>query len=414
MHCLTDAEIQEIRNQFPALRQIVHGKPLVFLDSAASAQRPVSVSKSLAAAGQMNYANVHRGVYTLSAEATRAFEVSRARACTFINAMRVEEIIFTKGTTEALNLLAHVLGVASLKARDEVLISEMEHHANIVPWQLLADRVGIRLRIIPITSTGELDLVEYEKMLSPAVKVVSIVQCSNVLGTINPVKAMIQMAKLIAGDEVITIVDAAQSIVHDQIDVQEMGCDFLAYSLHKLYGPTGLGILYGRYDLLDALPPYQGGGDMIDQVSFEKTTYAKPPYKFEAGTPNIIAVNALPAVYDFVENIGMPCIRLYEQKLLKYATERLQALPGLKILGTAKNKASVITFVVDGLHANDIGTLLDLHGVAVRTGHHCAQPLLAHYGVTATVRVSFAIYNTVQEIDILMDALLKVFKMLRN
>jgi len=402
-------DVYAIRRQFPVLNREVKGKPLVYFDNAATSQKPQVVIDAL-----VNYysgfnANIHRGIHTLAEEATAAFEATRDSVKQFINAAAREEIIFTRGTTESINLVAYTWGRQNIKAGDEIIISTMEHHSNIVPWQILCEEKNAVLKVIPINEDGELLMEEYEKLLSPATKLVSVVHVSNALGTVNPVKQIIDLAHK-AGATV--MVDGAQSSVHLDIDVQKMDADFFAFSSHKLYGPTGVGVLYGKKQLLESMPPFQGGGEMIKEVSFEKTVYADLPYKFEAGTPNIGDTIVLKTAIDFVNATGKAKIRAHENELLAYATGLLQQIPGLQIIGRAKEKVSLISFVIDNIHSQDIGILLDNRGIAVRTGHHCAQPLMQRCGITGTTRASFAVYNTKEEIDEMITGLHKVIKML--
>jgi cysteine desulfurase/selenocysteine lyase len=398
-----------IRKQFPVLNRKVKGKPLIYLDNAATSQKPQMVIDALVNYYSNNNANIHRGIHTLAEEATQAFEDTRDAVQQFIHAESREQIIFTRGTTEGINLVAYTWGRQNVKVGDEIIISVMEHHSNIVPWQILCEQNGAILKIIPINDEGELLMDEYEKLLSPKTKLVSIVHVSNSLGTINPVKQIIDAAHKIGA---IVVVDGAQSAVHLDIDVQEMDCDFFAFSAHKLYGPTGVGILYGKKYLLESMPPFQGGGEMIKEVSFEKTTYNELPYKFEAGTPNIADTIAFKTALDFIHQTGKEKMRLHEKELLAYATIQLELIPGLRIIGKAREKISVVSFVIDGLHPQDIGTLLDNRGIAVRTGYHCTQPLINRFGITGTVRASFAVYNTKEEIDELVLGLQKAIKML--
>ena len=402
-------DVYSVRQQFPILNREVKGKPLVYLDNAATSQKPQVVIDAL-----VNYytdynANVHRGIHTLAEEATMAFERTRDAVQQFINAESREQVIYTRGTTEGINLVSYTWGRQNIKAGDEIIVSTIEHHSNIVPWQILCEEKGAKLRVIPINDKGELLMEEFEKLLNPKTKLVSIVHASNALGTINPVKKIIDAAHKVGA---LVLVDGAQSTVHLDIDVQEMDCDFFVFSSHKLYGPTGIGILYGKKDLLEAMPPFQGGGEMIKEVTFEKTTYNDLPYKFEAGTPNIADTIALKAALDFVNEIGKEKIRRHEEELLAYATVQLEQIPGLRIIGKAKEKVSVISFVVDSLHPQDIGILLDNRGIAVRTGHHCAEPCMRFFEIPGTVRASFAMYNTKEEIDELVNGLQKAIKML--
>jgi cysteine desulfurase / selenocysteine lyase len=402
-------DVESIRQQFPILTRLVKGKPLVYLDNAATAQKPQAVIDAL-----INYytnynANVHRGIHTLAEEATMAFERTRDAAQQFIHAESREQIIFTRGTTEGVNLVAYAWGRQNIKSGDEIIISALEHHSNIVPWQILCEEKGATLKIIPVNDAGELMIDEYKNLLSQRTKLVAVNHASNTLGTINPVKQIINLAHKAGA---IVLIDGAQSTVHLDIDVQAMDCDFFAFSSHKLYGPTGIGILYGRKELLDAMPPFQGGGEMIKEVTFEKTTYNELPYKFEAGTPNIADAIAFKAAMDFIHDVGKENIKKHEDELLEYATHQLKTIPGLRIIGEAKEKLSVISFIVKGLHPQDIGILLDNRGIAVRTGHHCTQPLMNCFGIVGTVRASFAMYNTKDEIDELVIGLQKAIKML--
>lgn len=402
-------DVYRIRQQFPVLNREVKGKSLIYFDNAATSQKPQSVIDALVNYYTNYNANVHRGIHTLAEEATLAFEATRDAAQQFIHAASREEIIFTRGTTEGINLVAYTWGRQNIKGGDEIIISTMEHHSNIVPWQILCEEKGAVLKIIPINDEGELFFDAYKKLLSPKTKLVSVVHVSNALGTINPVKQIIDAAHKTGA---VVLIDGAQSAVHLDIDVQQMDCDFFALSSHKLYGPTGMGVLYGKKHLLEAMPVFHGGGEMIKEVSFEKTTYNDLPYKYEAGTPNIADTIAFKSALDFVNETGKDNIRKHEEELLHYATKQLQQIPGLKIIGTAKEKASVVSFVIDNLHPQDIGILLDNRGIAVRTGHHCAQPLMHRFGITGTVRASFAVYNTKEEIDELIAGLQKTIKML--
>jgi cysteine desulfurase / selenocysteine lyase len=402
-------DIDAIRQQFPVLNREVKGKPLVYLDNAATSQKPQVVIDAL-----LNYysgynANIHRGIHTLAEEATAAFEATRDAVQQFIHAASREEIIFTRGTTESINLVANTWGRQNIKAGDEIIISTMEHHSNIVPWQILCGEKGAVLKIIPINDAGELLIDEYEKILSPKTKLVSIVHVSNSLGTVNPVDKIISAAHKAGA---VVSVDGAQSTVHLDIDVQKMDCDFFACSSHKLYGPTGVGVLYGKKHLLEAMPVFQGGGEMIKEVTFEKTTYNDLPYKYEAGTPNIADTIAFKTAIDFINKTGKQKIREHELELLQYATTQLEQVPRLKIIGKAKEKVSLVSFVIDKIHPQDIGILLDNRGIAVRTGHHCTQPLMQRLGIPGTTRASFAVYNTKEEVDELITGLHKVIKML--
>ncbi|HEX6427337.1 MAG TPA: cysteine desulfurase [Niastella sp.] len=403
-----ELDVYAIRQQFPALNRQVKGNPLIYFDNAATTQKPQVVIDALVDYYTNFNANVHRGIHTLAEEATAAFEASRDAARQFINASSREEIIFTRGTTEGINLVAYTWGRKNIQAGDEIIISEMEHHSNIVPWQILCEEKGAVLKAIP-QKNGELLLDEYKKLLSSKTKLVSVVHVSNALGTVNPVEQIIQLAHQVGA---VVMIDGAQSTVHLDIDVQAMDCDFFAFSSHKVYGPTGIGVLYGKKHLLEAMPVFQGGGEMIKEVTLEKTTYADLPYKFEAGTPNIGDAVVLKAALDFVSKIGKEKIRNHENELLAYATEQLLQIPGVKIIGTAANKVSVVSFVIDKVHPQDIGILLDNRGIAVRTGHHCAQPLMHCFGIPGTIRASFAMYNTREEVDQMIVGLQKALKML--
>lgn len=402
-------DVLAIRKQFPVLTREVKGKPLVYFDNAATTQKPQIVIDVLADYYKGYNANIHRGIHTLAEEATAAFELSRDAVKQFINATSREEIIFTKGTTESINLVAYTWGRQNIKAGDEIIISTMEHHSNIVPWQMLCQEKDAKLKIIPVNDNGELLLDEYEKLISAKTKLVSVVHVSNAMGVVNPVNKIIELAHKAGA---IVLVDGAQSTVHLDIDVQEMGCDFFAFSAHKFYGPTGIGGLYGKKELLESMPPFLGGGEMIKEVSFDGTTYADLPYKFEAGTPNIADTIALKTAIDFINQIGKENIRRHENELLAHATAQLKQIEGLKIIGDAQNKISVVSFVVDKLHPQDLGILLDNAGIAVRTGHHCTQPLMKRFGIPGTVRASFAVYNTIDEIDVMVARLRKAIKML--
>ena len=395
-------DVERVRGEFPILAQLVRGKPLVYLDNAATTQKPRAVIEAMRRYYATENANIHRGVHYLSELATREYEDARARVQRFLNAAESNEIIFVRGTTEGVNLVAQSYGRAQLKTGDEVLITEMEHHSNIVPWQMICDETGAKLRVVPINEAGELLLDEYERMLTSRTKLVSVVHVSNVLGTVNPVKAIVALAHE-QGAKV--LLDGAQAVPHLQIDVRDLDCDFYVFSGHKLFGPTGVGILYGKRALLEAMPPYQGGGDMISSVTFEKTVYNVLPYKFEAGTPHIAGGIGLGAAIAYVDEMGLDAIAAYERGLLAYATERLAAIKGLKIIGTAREKVGVVSFVLEGVHAHDIGTILDQDGIAIRTGHHCCMPLMRRFGVPATARASLAFYNTKGEIDCLARSL---------
>ena len=392
-----------LREDFPILHRTVHGKPLVYLDNAATSQKPQCVIDGEARYYAELNANIHRGVHALSQQATDAYEAARDTVRRFINAARREEIVFVRGTTEAINLVAASYG-QRLRPGDEILITEMEHHSNIVPWQLLCERSGAVLRVAPIDDAGELMLDEFERLLGPRTRLVAVTHVSNALGTINAVKRIVDLAH---AKGIAVLIDGAQAAPHLEIDVQALDCDFYAFSGHKLYGPTGVGVLYGKAALLEAMPPYQGGGDMIREVTFAKTTYNDLPYKFEAGTPNIAGVIGLGAAIDYVSAIGLDAIAAHEHELLAYATEQARAVSGLRLIGTARDKASILSFVLDGVHPHDVGTILDGEGVAVRTGHHCAMPVMEHFHVPATVRASFALYNTRAEVDALLRAVRK-------
>ena len=402
-------DVQAIRAQFPILSRKVKGKDLVYLDNAATAQKPLAVIDALVHYYSYYNANIHRGLHTLADEATAAYEASRTAVKDFVGASSPDEIIFTKGTTDSINLVAHSWGKSFLQEGDEIIITSLEHHANIVPWQMIAAEKKAILRVIPIDDNGILDMEAFKAMLGPKTKFVSVIHVSNALGIINPVEEIIRLAH---EQHAVVLVDGAQSSVHLDIDVQTLGCDFYVFSGHKIYGPTGVGVLYGRRDLLESMPPYQGGGEMIKEVRFEYTTYNELPFKFEAGTPNIADVIALKAGIDFINSIGKPAIRKHEEMLLEYATAQLKDIAGLRIIGDVKNKVSVISFVIDGVHPQDLAILLDNQGVAVRTGHHCAQPLMHRLGIVGTTRASFAAYNTLEEIDVLTQALNKSLKML--
>lgn len=398
-------DIQKIREDFPILSRKIYGKPLVYLDNGATTQKPRCVVEAIVDEYYSVNANVHRGVHFLSQQATELHEAAREKVRDFINAKSTNEIVFTRGTTESINLLATSFGEAFINEGDEIIVSEMEHHSNIVPWQMLAERRGASIRVIPIDDKGELLLDEYEKLFTEKTRIVCVTHVSNVLGTINPVKRIVDIAHQRG---VPVLVDGAQSAPHMKIDVQDIGCDFFAFSGHKIYGPTGVGVLYGKEDLLDKLPPYQGGGEMIQNVSFEKTTFNELPYKFEAGTPDYVGTNSLAKALDYVSAIGMDNIFAYEHELTRYATEQLSNIEGMRIFGQSDNKDAVISFLVRDIHHLDMGTLLDRLGIAVRTGHHCAQPLMTHYGIEGTVRASFGIYNTKEEIDVLVAGIKRV------
>lgn len=401
-------DIESIRKDFPILSRTVYDRPLVYLDNAATTQKPREVVEAIVNEYYSVNANVHRGVHFLSQQATELHEQARERVARFVGARSSHEIIFTRGTTESLNLVASSFGEACMKAGDEVILSTMEHHSNIVPWQMLRDRKGIVIKVIPINEAGELDLKAYEELFTPRTRLVSVTHVSNVLGTVNPVKELTAVAH---AHDVPILVDGAQSVPHFPVDVTNIGCDFLTFSGHKVYGPTGIGVLYGREDWLDRLPPYQGGGEMIAHVTFAQTTYEQLPYKFEAGTPDYVGSNALAVALDYVSRLDMEHIAAHERKLTAYAMERLDAIPGLRVYGQAREKDAVVAFNIEGIHHLDMGTLLDRLGIAVRTGHHCAQPLMERYGVEGMVRASFGLYNTLQEIDTLAEGIERIRKM---
>ena len=398
-------DVERIREDFPVLKQTIHGKPLVYLDNAATAQKPYAVIEAIRKFHEVDCANIHRGVHELSQRSTAAYEGTRAKMKRFLNARSKSELIFVRGTTEGINLVASSWGHKNVREGDEIIISAMEHHSNIVPWQMLCEATGATLRVIPINDRGELILEEYARLLNPRTKMVAVTHVSNALGTINPVAEIIAMAHRAGA---LALMDGAQAAPHLKVDVQALDADFYALSGHKMVGPTGIGILYGKSKLLNAMPPYQGGGDMIKTVTFEKTTYADLPYKFEAGTPNIAGGIGLGAAVDYLSHIGLDRIAAYEHELLVYGTQALEQIPGLRMIGTAREKAAVLSFVIEGIHPHDIGTVLDRMGIAVRTGHHCAQPVMDRFGVPATTRASLAFYNTVQEIDALAAGLRKV------
>ncbi|WP_018628064.1 cysteine desulfurase [Niabella aurantiaca] len=403
-------DIEKIRNDFPVLQRMVKGHPLVYLDNAATSQKPAAVIDALVHYYTHLNANVHRGIHTLAEEATAAFEATRDVVRSFINAAQREEIIYTKGTTEGLNLVAYTWGRKHLREGDEVIISGMEHHSNIVPWQVVCEEKNAVLKVIPITDKGELDMEVFHQLLSERTKIVSVVHVSNALGTINPVKAIIDAAH---AKGAVVLIDGAQSSMHLDIDVQDLDCDFFALSAHKMLGPTGAGILYGKSSLLEEMPVFLGGGEMIKEVTFEKTTYNELPYKFEAGTPNIADFVAFKPAIEYINKLGKEKIRAHEDALLSYATEKIKETEGVKIIGEAEQKASVLSFVIDGVHPQDIGILLDNKGIAVRTGHHCAEPLMSRFCIPGTIRASFAVYNTLAEIDLFAEALKKAIKILR-
>ena len=400
-------DVRKIRKEFPILSREVHGKRLVYLDNAATSHKPKAVIEAVRNFYTATNSNIHRGIHTLSMEATSAYEAARGKVRRFLNAGEDREIVFVRGTTEAINLVAATYGRSRLSAGDEIVITEMEHHSNIVPWQILRDQIGVVLRVAPISDDGELILEAYESLLGPRTKIVSVVHVSNALGTINPVRRIVEMAHRHGA---IAVLDGAQAVPHLPTDVRDLGCDFYAFSGHKLFAPTGVGVLYGKAALLEVMPPYQGGGDMISTVSFEKTTWNRVPYKFEAGTPDVAGVIGLGAAIDYLGSIGRDGAIAWENELLAHATEILSAIPGLRIIGKAREKASVVSFVLDEIHPHDIGTILDQEGIAIRAGHHCTQPLMKRFGVPATARASFAFYNTREEIDALAAGILQVQK----
>ncbi|MBT5438114.1 MAG: cysteine desulfurase [Flavobacteriales bacterium] len=400
--------VQDIRSQFPILTQKVNGRDLIYFDNAATSQKPLIVIDKIKNYYEKENANIHRGVHSLSQEATTAYEQARQKISSYLNAKSDSEIIFTKGTTDGINLIASSFGEL-LSPGDEIIISAMEHHSNIVPWQLLESRKKIKLKVVPIHKSGEIDLNAFEKLLNEKTKLVSITHISNSLGIINPINEIIRKSHLVGAK---VLIDGAQSIQHEKIDLQELNCDFFVFSGHKVYGPTGVGVLYGKSELLNIMPPYQGGGDMIEKVSFEKTTFNVLPFKFEAGTPNIVGGIALGTAFDFIDSLNFEQCQVHELELLRYAEAQLNAIPTIKIFGTSKNKTSVISFNVGDIHPFDIGTLLDKQGVAVRTGHHCTQPIMDFYQIPGTIRVSFSIYNTKGEIDLFVAALNKSIQIL--
>ena len=398
-------DVARIRQDFPILDQTVNGKPLVYLDNAATSQKPRSVIDAVARYYETENSNIHRGVHTLSQMATDDYEAARSKVQRFINAADLQEIVFVRGTTEGINLVAQTFGRTNLQPGDEIIVSAMEHHSNIVPWQILCQQTGARLRVIPMNDAGELLLDDYEKLLGPRTKLVSIAHVSNALGTINPVKTMVQMAR---AHGAAVLLDGAQAVPHCPVDVQDLDCDFYAFSGHKLYGPTGVGVLYGKAHLLEAMPPYQGGGEMIKSVTFEETLYNALPFKFEAGTPNIAGGIGLGAAIEYVTDLGLDRIGAYESSLLEYGTRLLAGMSNVRIIGTASEKSGILSFVMDGVHPHDVGTILDAEGIAIRTGHHCAQPVMQRFGIPATARASFAFYNTREEIDALVKGLDRV------
>jgi cysteine desulfurase/selenocysteine lyase len=402
-------ETERIRDDFPILKRKAWGKPLVYLDNAATTQKPRAVIEATRRYYSTSNANVHRAVYELSERATRVYEGSRARAARFLNAREDREIVFVRGTTEAINLVAHSFAGPRLRGGDEVLITAMEHHSNIVPWQLACARAGATLKVAPVNGDGELDLSAFGRLLSPRTCMVAVTHVSNALGTVNPVREMIGMAH---ERNVPVLLDGAQAAPHMKVDVRDLECDFYAFSGHKVYGPTGIGVLYGKEAHLEAMPPYQGGGDMILRVTFEETTYNRIPYKFEAGTPDIAGAAGLTAALDYLEGIGRDAVAAHEQELLAYATDAVGEIPGLRVVGTARRKAAILSFVLDGIHPHDLGTVLDREGVAIRAGHHCAMPLMDALGLPATARASFGLYNTKTEVDSLVDGIRKAREVL--
>jgi len=403
-------EVARLRADFPILSQTVYGKPLVYFDSAASAQKPRAVIDSIVHTYETEYANVHRGIHYMSQRATDAMEGAREKVRAFLNAAETREIVFVRGATEGINLVAASWGRTNLKAGDEIILSAMEHHSNIVPWQLIGEQTGAKLRVVPIDDSGTLDMAAYEKLFSPRTRIVAITHVSNALGTVTPIAEIVRIGH---AHGVPVLVDGCQAAPHLPVDVRAIDADFYVFSGHKLYGPSGIGVLYGKAALLDAMPPYQGGGEMIDSVTFEKTTYADLPFKFEAGTPHIAGAIALGAAVDYVTGIGLTRIRAHEDALLAYATERLSAINSLRIVGTAADKTAILSFVLEGVHPHDIGTILDREGVAVRTGHHCAQPVMDRFDVPATVRLSLGLYNTREEVDAFVKALARVQEIFR-
>ncbi len=400
-------DVQRIREDFPILRRLVYGKPLVYLDNAATTQKPRSVIEAMSSYYEHTNANIHRGLHFLSERATEQYEAVRSKITKFLNAGDRCEIVFTRGTTESINLVASSLGRLLLKAGDEVVLTTMEHHSNIVPWQLICSATGAKIRVAPVNDDGELCLDAFERLLNPKTKIVALTHVSNALGTVNPVQQVVRMAKAVHAT---VVVDGAQAVSHLAVDVQQLGCDFYAFSGHKLFGPTGVGVLWGRAELLDAMPPYQGGGEMIRTVRFESSTWAKIPHKFEAGTPPIAEVIGLGAAVDYVLHVGYAAIAEHESALRDGATRTLSSIPGVRIIGNAHDKAAVISFVLEGVHPHDIGTILDREGIAIRAGHHCAQPLMERFGIAATARASFAFYNTRAEVDALAAGVQKVIE----
>lgn len=406
---VTDAQVDAWRKDFPILEQKVNGKDLVYLDNAATTQKPKSVIDTITRYYTEINSNIHRGVHKLSQLATDEYEGTRETVRKFLNAKKLSEIVFTRGTTEAINLLVDSWGGSQLKPGDEVIISEMEHHSNIVPWQMICEKTGAILKVIPMNDDGELLIDEYKKLINEKTKMVAVVHVSNALGTVNPIEEIIEIAH---ANDALVLIDGAQAVAHVEVDVQKLDCDFYVFSGHKLYGPTGIGVLYGKEHLLESMPPYQGGGDMILMVTFDKTQYNELPYKFEAGTPNIAGTVALTAAIEYVLSVGFDAIHAHETALLDYATATLQELPNFRAIGTAKEKASVLSFMINGVHPHDLGTILDTEGIATRTGHHCAMPVMTHFSVPATARASFALYNTKSEVDVLKAGLQKTLEVM--
>ncbi|TAN51302.1 MAG: cysteine desulfurase [Methylococcaceae bacterium] len=404
---MSNYDVQALRRDFPLLHQSVHGKPLVYLDNAATAQKPQAVIDAIEHYYRQDNANIHRGVHTLSQRATDAYENARATVRRFLNAAGDKEIIFVRGATEAINLVAQSFGRTRLQAGDEVLITAMEHHANIVPWQMLREQLGIVLKVAPMNDAGELLMDEFAALIGPRTRLLAVTHMSNALGTINPVKRMVDLAH---AQGVPVLLDGAQAVPHIPVDVQALDCDFYVFSGHKLYGPTGIGVLYGKQALLESMPPYQGGGDMIRRVTFDKTEYAGLPFKFEAGTPHIAGAIGLGAAIEYIASIGLTAIADHEHALLAYATEQALTIPGLRLIGTAAEKGGILSFVLERIHPHDVGTILDHCGIAVRAGHHCAMPVMDFFGVPATTRASFALYNTFEEVDVLMEGIREVVK----
>jgi cysteine desulfurase/selenocysteine lyase len=405
MPAATSLDVTAIRRDFPILAQQVHGKPLIYLDSAATSQKPECVIEALTRFYRMDNANIHRGVHQLSERSTQSYEAARCNVQRFLNAPNRREIIFVRGATEGINLVAQTYGRKHVSAGDEIVISAMEHHSNIVPWQMLCEEKGAVLRVIPINDRGEVEFDQFEKLLNHRTRLIAVSHVSNALGTINPVREIVKTAH---GWNVPVLIDGAQAVPHMKVDVRNLDCDFYVFSGHKVFGPTGIGVLYGKEQLLEGMPPWQGGGDMIRSVTFEKTTYNELPYKFEAGTPDIAGVIGLGAAIDYLDQIGMDAIAPHEHDLLEYGTRALESISGLRLIGTAREKAGVLSFVIDGVHPHDAGTILDREGVAVRTGHHCAQPVMDRFGVSATTRASLAFYNTREDIDALVAGIQKV------